>query len=575
MNMGTVTARPSRDEFDVIVVGSGAAGGMAAYKLSMSGAKVLMLESGRTYDPAAETPMFNHPEEAPLYAEATPDKPQGYFDATINGGWAVPGEPYTIAEGGRFKWWRARMLGGRTNHWGRLSLRFGPYDFQSYTRDGLGVDWPIGYDDLAPWYDAVESLIGVFGDAEGIENSPDSPAGILQPPPPMRAYERWLQMYLGRHHDVRVVPAHMAILTRPLGDRSACFYATDCMRGCNIKANFQSTTVLIPPAVQTGNLTVRTDAHVVEVSVDETGKADGVMYIERATGNLLKVRSRAIVLGASTCETARILLQSKSKYWREGLGNHSGHVGRHLLDTVKVGLSAQVPALEGLAPYNDEGVSLFHAYAPWWGYQGMRAGEYNFSKGYHLEFWGGRMQPGISDIGQLASLAAGRGGDLRETVRQLYGSVVYISASGEMLPNDQTYCDLDPEVRDQWGLPVLRFHWQHGPHDLETARHMRKTLSEFLAGMGGRILSDTSLPIESAIRAGGSVIHESGTCRMGADPEKSVLDPWGRLWNMPNVYVTDAASFPSNPDKNPTLTILALSMRSASHLASALAKAEI
>ena len=181
----------------------------------------------------------------------------------------------------------------------------------------------------------------------------------------------------------------------------------------------------------------------------------------------------------------------------------------------------------------------------------------------------------MSDIGQLAGLAAGRGGDLRETVRQLYGSVVYISASGEMIPNDQTYCDLDPAVRDQWGFPVLRFHWKHGAHDLETARHMRQSLSEFFAGMGGQILTDTTVPIESAIRAGGSVVHESGTCRMGRDPENSVLDHWGRIWNMPNVYVTDAASFASNPDKNPTLTILALSLRSASHLADALAKAEI
>ena len=322
----------------MVIVGSGAAGGMAAYVTATSGINTLMLESGRDYEPAYETPMFNLPDEAPLHAAATPDKAHGFFDGTVGGGWDVPGEPYTVAEGSRFSWWRARMLGGRTNHWGRISLRFGPYDFLSQSRDGLGVDWPIRYEDVAPYYDKVEHLIGVFGDSEGIENSPDSPEGILLPPPQMRAYERWLKMYLKRH-GVSVVPAHMAILTQPHNGRPECLYATDCLRGCNIGANFQSTTVLIPPAVDTGKLSVRTNAHVYEVAVDTAGRAKGVRYIDRETGARHEVKARAVVLGASTCETARILLNSKSPAHPEGLGNSSGQVGHNLLDTVKIGLS--------------------------------------------------------------------------------------------------------------------------------------------------------------------------------------------------------------------------------------------
>jgi choline dehydrogenase-like flavoprotein len=182
-----------QQEYDVIVVGSGAGGGMSALILSIAGLKVLMLEAGRHYDPVTETPMFNLPKEAPLRGASTPDKPFGFYDATIDGGWQVPGEPYTQASREpqqRFDWWRARMLGGRTNHWGRISLRNGEYDFKPYSRDGLGFDWPINYADLAPYYDKTEMLIGVYGETgHGLENTPDSPEGILQPAPKPRAYE--------------------------------------------------------------------------------------------------------------------------------------------------------------------------------------------------------------------------------------------------------------------------------------------------------------------------------------------------------------------------------------------------
>ena len=560
---------------DVIVVGSGAGGGMAAHALVMAGLKVLMLESGRDYDPVSETPMFQLPGDAPLNGAATPDKEFGFYDATAGGGWEVPGEPYSVAEGSSFRWWRARMLGGRTNHWGRMSLRFGPDDFRGNSLDGLGVDWPFGYDELAPWYDRVERLIGVFGAAEGIANSPDSPEGILLPPPRPRAFEQWMAMVMGRRHGIPVVPAHMAILTQPHGDRPQCLYATDCLRGCAIGANFQSTTVLIPPARATGRLAVRTGAHVFEVPVDRAGRATGVRFIDRATGDAHEAKARAVVLAASSCETARILLQSRSTAFPDGLANESGEVGRNLMDTPSVSVAAQVPQLENLPAFHDEGVTLFHVYAPWWQVARQRAGGLDFARGCHIEFWGGRRLPEFDDMTALAELARpGTGAALHAEMRRLYGSIVYLSGRGEMIPNPGSYCELNPDEKDRFGLPTLRFHWTWGPEELAQMAFMRRTLAEVFTDMGANILTDLAKPIGQVMRPGGHVIHEAGTVRMAAAPAGGPVDRWGRAFITPNLYVADAGLFPSMPCKNPTLTILALAWRAADHLAQSLKRGD-
>lgn len=556
------------EPFDVLIVGSGAGGGMAAYELTRRGLKVLMLEAGRNYDPLTETPMFNLPSEAPLRGEPTPDKAFGYYDATIDGGWDVPGEPYTVADGSEpFKWWRPRMLGGRTNHWGRISLRFGPYDFKPYSRDGLGFDWPVDYDEIAPWYDKVERLIGVCGGPpQGLENIPDSPAGCLQPAPPPKLHE----LLVSRAYASMGIPSspvHAAILTQQLGDRSPCFYATSCVRGCSIRANFQSTTVLLPPALATGKLTVRTDAMVYQVDLDKSGKASGVSFIDRKTGEHHSARAKAVVLSAGAGETARILLNSKSSQFQDGIGNDEGLVGRYLMDSVGTKISAHIPALEDMPVTNDDGMSIMHTYIPWWGHAMQARGELDFPRGYHVEMQGGRMMPSMALVDFLDDGQGLNGPALRAMMRRRYGGTVRMGSRGEMIPNDDCFCDLDPTVKDQWGIPVLRFHWKWGEAETRQAAHAITTFLEVIDRMGGKPVGPVERDGRKAISKGGEIIHEVGTARMGSAAKNSVVDGFGRSWAVRNLFVADGAVMVSSPDKNPTLSILALSWRTSAHLA--------
>ncbi|HEY2356559.1 MAG TPA: GMC family oxidoreductase [Phenylobacterium sp.] len=555
------------EPYDVIIVGSGAGGGMSAYHLTRSGLKVLMLEAGRHYDPVTETPMFNTNAEAPLRGVGTPDKPFGFYDATVDGGWQVPGEPYTVAEGSEpFTWWRPRMLGGRTNHWGRIALRFGPLDFKPYSRDGLGYDWPITYDDLAPWYDKTEKLIGVSGAAppRNLLNTPDSPQGCLMKAAPPRAFEIFYERAFNAM-GIPVIPMHGAVVTETMEGRNSCLFATPCGRGCAIGANFQSTTVLLPPAMATGNLAIRTDALVYQVDLDKSGKAKGVTFVDRKTGEHHSVTAKAVVLAAGSGETARILLNSKSASFPNGLCNTHGMVGRYLMDSVGLGVTGQFPGLEGLPPTNDDGQGTEHTYVPWWGYTKQK--ELGFPRGYHIEIGGGRRMPSMGMAGLLHDDTAAVGDDLRNKLRNKFGSTIGFNGRGEMIPNDDCYCELDPTAKDRWGIPVLRFHWKWGESETNQAAHMVKTFLEVIDRLGGKPLGEVETDGRKAISKGGEMIHEVGTVRMGHSEADSVVNQYGQSWAVPNLFVTDGAVLVSSPDKNPTLSILALAWRSSDHLA--------
>lgn len=597
--MAMIRTQGLQKEYDVIVVGSGAAGGQTAYTLTMDGAKVLMLEAGRNYVPETETPMFHTPDQAPLRGTSTPDKEFGFYDSTIDGGWEMPGEPYSSASADpaqRFWWWRARMLGGRTNHWGRISLRNGPYDFKPHSRDGLGFDWPIGYDDVAPYYDKVEMLIGVYGDNDGMENTPNSSPGCLLPSPKPRAGELLIRKH-AKKIGVPVIAAHRAVLTQQLDhkrlppllhpgneraqkilaehmrSRAACFWATDCGRGCSIKATYQSTTVHLPPAMATGNLDILTEAMVREVELDKRGLASGVVFIDKTTGKEHRAKARIVVIAASACESVRILLNSKSAKFPQGLANSSGKVGKYLMDTVGSPVSGQIPALENLPPHNEDGAGGIHVYSPWWLYKD--ASKLGFARGYHIEMGSGRRMPSVGSMEGLSNFAGGYGRKFKEDMRRYYGSFIGLSGRGEMIPNENSYCDIDPQGKDRWGIPTLRFHWQWSDHETRQAAHMQKTFADIIEAMGGKVMGKAEPDGRKAIAPGGFIIHEIGGTIMGADPKTSVVNQWLQTWDVKNLFITDGGPFPSNADKNPTLTIMALAWRSADYMLASMKRREL
>jgi choline dehydrogenase-like flavoprotein len=547
--------------YDIAIIGSGAGGGMAAYALTRAGARVVVLEAGPEWWSTRSSTML-----MPTYAtmrrgRATRTRPFGEHDA-CDGGWEIDGEPYTRAAGTRFDWWRARMLGGRTNHWGRISLRFGPDDFKGKTKDGLGDDWPIAYDDVKPYYDRIDRLIGLFGSVEGMRNHPD---GIFHPAPKPRCYELLVQK-ASKKLNIPCVPARLSIITRPHNGRAACHHCGQCNRGCRTNSNFSSPEVLLRPALATGNLTLLTNAMAREVTVGQDGLATGVTYVDKATGDDRHVRARVVVLAASALESARLLLNSTSSRHPRGLANSSGVVGKYITDTTGTDVAGFIPSMVDHVPHNEEGVGGGHVYMPWW----LDNAKLDFPRGYHIEVWGGLAPPSYGFMGGIQRYpdAGGYGRKLKDDYRRFYGSTIGFSGRGEQIPNDDCYCELDPTVVDQWGIPVLRFHWKWTDHEHNQVKHMQETFRALIAEMGGTVFSPMPSREDGyGIAPGGRIIHELGGIRMGDDPRTSVLNKWCQAHECRNLFVADGAPFVTQADKNPTWTILALAWRTSEYIA--------
>ncbi len=542
---------------------------MAAHALTAAGANVVMLEAGGWWDNAKDSRMLTWPWQTPRRGASTKERPFGEFDACI-GGWDIDGEPYTRAEGTKFDWWRARMLGGRTNHWGRISLRFGPDDFKARSKDGLGDDWPISYDDLAPWYDKVDDLIGVYGSTEGLRNHPD---GHFLPAPAPRCRELLVKQASDRLN-IPCIPARLSILTKPIHGRMACHYCGQCNRGCTVNANFTSPNVLLFPAQRTGRLTILTNAMAREVTVNDQGLATGVSYIDKRNGVDAHVRARVVVLAASACESVRILLNSTSSRHPNGLANSSGLVGRYLTDTVGAGVAGFIPKMVDQPRHNCDGVGGMHVYMPWW----LDNSKLDFPRGYHIEVWGGMGVPGHGFMGGIHRYppGGGYGRDLKNDYRRYFGTTIGFDGRGEMIPNDKSFCELDPEKKDRWGIPVLRFHWAWTDYEINQVKHMQETFRALIAEMGGTVFSPMP-PRERGygIANGGSIIHEAGGARMGNDPATSVLNAQCQAHDCRNLFIADGAPFVGQADKNPTWTIMALAWRTADAITGMMARREL
>ncbi len=551
--------------YDICIIGSGAAGGAAAKVLTEGGLEVVMLEAGPPLNPDKDYKEHVWPYQ--LAHRGAGIAGAGYEDfgrtefMAPNGSWTIEGEPYISAPGSRFRWFRSRIVGGRTNHWGRIALRFAEVDFRARSNDGAGDDWPLTYQDLAPYYDKVESYIGVFGSKENIPSAPD---GVFLPPPKPRCTEILVKKACDKL-GILCVPSRLAILTQSLHGRAPCHYCDQCGRGCKTASNFSSSQVLIPPAMATGRLTLVTHAMAREILVGKDGKASAVSYVDKTTRTEQQVRAKAFVVAASACESTRLLLNSKSTLFPDGLANSCGAVGRYLMDSVgSDGHAGYFPQLEKMPPHNHDGVGGMHMYMPWWKFD--RKNE--FLRGYHIEFGGGRGMPGVGEFHGVCRHVEGYGAALKQKCRQTYGVFIGFSGRGEMIPNQHTYCEIDPDVVDEWGIPVLRFHFKWSDNEIKMAKDMQETFQSIIEAAGGKYVThtETSGEFPYGISVGGEIIHEVGTARMGANPKTSAVNSFCQAHDVKNLFVTDGACFVTNPDKNPTLTILALSWRASEYL---------
>lgn len=572
-------------QYDAIIIGSGAAGGMAAHVLTSHGLEVLLLEAGKKLNIEQELRSMEWPYDnahrgglppgahSLLPAEYTIRRPPfgpgfekykklySYVGNTDYNKNIVVDErenPYT---GTNYAWVRARCLGGKTNIWGRLALRLSDYDFKAKDRDGYGENWPISYSDIAPYYDRVDLYLGITGVKENLPYLPDS---IYQRPTKLNCAEVTLKQSLQKMG--RVLTQYRAgVATDGLKHnkyRSRCYGRGACERkgGCDIHAAFDSPTGLIYLAMDTGKLTLRTNSVAREITVDpRTGKASGVHFVDSQTMKDYTVRAKVVVVAASTLESARLLLLSKSRQHSNGLANSSGHVGHNFCEHVMgPHVYGQAEDLVGKPPTLDDGRPGGFYLAR---FRNLDEKNPSFIRGYGFEGSSGcAMFPRGAEV-------PGFGASFKEEIRNNQGSYIGMGAFGEVLARYENYVDLDPAVRDKWGIPSLRFHYKFGDNEHRMAADMKETAQEMFEAAGFKIVA-----VSDRILTEGWSIHELGTARMGDDPKTSVLNQFQQSHDVKNLFVVDGSAFVSASCQNPTWTIMALCWRSCDYLADQLAK---
>ena len=563
---------PRKKIYDVLVIGSGASGGWVAKEVAERGLTVLMLEAGPPRIPTRDFTehvwpyqlkfrgfgdqkrlLQNQPVQRLCYA--CDEYSHQFFVSDLE-------HPYTFPLDKPFMWIRGRQVGGKTFCWARESYRYSDNEFKSASRDGYGEDWPISYKDLEPYYDQVESYIGVSGSREGLPQMPD---GQFLPAMELSCGGVLAKKAIERKFGWRVIPDRVANLTVPHRGRPACHYCDQCQRGCHTASYFNSPSVTLPAAARTGKFTIVSDAIVSHLFMGPTGRADGVHYIDRITKEHREAHARVVVVAAAALESTRILLNSKSPSYPQGVGNSGGALGKYLMDHFTIeGAGGFMPNLlsSQREPVGRPCGFLIPKYV---NADGQRERNSNFLRGYRFD------GDGSQEVYGHAFLLPEFGDRWRERVR---GEIPYyfsIEAQGECLPRADNFVSLDPAQKDAWGIPVLHINASYRENEKSMATAMRSHIAAILDEMK---LSDITMP-KNEMSMFGKNIHECGTARMGTSPDKSVVDRNCKVHDVRNVFVTDGSVFVTQGCYEPTLTIMAISARAGEHIAQAFRRGEV
>lgn len=562
MNFNSKSA--AQQTYDAIVIGSGISGGWAAKELCEKGLKVLLLERGRNVEHVKDYPTATmHPWEFPHRLMNTEkDKAEDPIQSNVydesSKHFFVRDKEHPYIQDKPFSWVRGYQVGGRSLTWGRQCYRLSDLDFEANAKDGHGVDWPIRYRDIAPWYDYVESFAGISGQAEGLAHLPD---GQFLPPMEMNCVEKHLQEKVrDKYKDRLITIGRVANLTKGWKDRGPCQFRNLCHRGCPFGGYFSSNAATLPAAMTTGNLTLRPFSIVTEILYDkEKKKATGVRIMDAETKEVTNFSARIIFLNASTIASASILLNSTSGAFPEGLGNNNDLVGRHLMDHhFKVGAMGEIHGFEenyykGRRPTgiyiprfrNIDERTKRDDYVRGFGYQGYGERE-AWNDQYAHEGYGEPFKKQITDPGKWA---------------------MWISAWGETLPYSDNRITLDKNRLDKWGIPLVKIHFGIKENEKNMRKDMQASAVEMLQESGF-----TNIKGFDYAYVGGECVHEMGTARMGLDPKTSVLNKWNQLHDVPNVFITDGSCMTSSANQNPSLTYMALTARACDHAVTEMSK---
>lgn len=547
-------------EFDAIVIGSGISGGWAAKEFCEKGLKTLLIERGRPVEAGDYPTEGKTPWELPNRGRTSKDElDKDYFiqqqtgiDEQHKHFFVKDSEkPYGQDEDKPFTWIRGHQLGGKSLTWGRVALRLSDLDFEANKKDGHGIDWPIRYKDIAPWYDYVEKFTGISGSAENIPHLPD---GIFQPPMEMNCIEKFVKEKLdARFTDRKIIPSRTANLTAPTQEqlelgRSACQFRNQCMRGCSFGAYFSSQSATLPAAERTGNLTTITNAIAESVDYDDkTGKARGVRVIDAKTKEKRTYSGKIIFLCASTLGSTHIMLNSKSDRFPNGIANDSGVLGHYLMDHIFHAGARGRHA--GLQDKYEKGRRPNAIYIP--RFRNVNNDQSNFLRGYGYEGWSSRIANH-----NAGSESVDYGAGFKKHMQGVGKWEFEIMGFGEMLPRFENHVRLDHSKTDQWGIPLLHTSCEHSENEQKMLEDIKASAVDMLQAAG---LHETEGYINS--KPPGLCIHEMGTARMGNDPKESILNRYNQCHAVDNLFITDGAAMASTACQNPSLTYMALTAR--------------